>query len=105
MPTMTSARLCILMALATSGCATRGTSHLPDGMRIATADTVKDCKLLGDVHGVSSLYGVFAERALARARQQAFDQAQQLKANTIVWGQFATPYGSTSVSGLAYSCR
>ena len=93
---------CALVAL--SGCASTGTAHVPDGMKVATADMVSSCRLLGDVHGVSSLYGVFAESALAKARQQAFEQARSLGANTVVWGPFATPYGSTSVSGNAYAC-
>lgn len=86
------------------GCATSSTSLVPPDMRVATADTVGNCRLLGDVHGVSGLYGVFAEKALADCRQKAFKQARALGANTIVWGAFATPYGSTSVSGNAYLC-
>jgi hypothetical protein len=65
---------------------------------------VKGCELLSDVHSVSSLYGAFAAKGLAKARAQAIHRAQALGANTIVWGEFATPYGSTSVSGLAYKC-
>ncbi len=86
------------------GCATPSTSEVPAGMKVATSDMVARCRILGDVHGVSSLYGVFAESALANARQQAFEQARSLGGNTVVWGLFATPYGSTSVSGLAYAC-
>ncbi|MBE0585759.1 MAG: hypothetical protein IH612_18605 [Desulfofustis sp.] len=71
---------------------------------MATQDMVGNCPLLGDVHGVSSLYGVFAESALSKARQQVFEQARSMGANTVVWGPFATPYGSTSVSGNAYAC-
>src|SRR3546814_2575955 len=85
-------------------CALPISSHVPAGMRVATSDMVSGCKLLGDIHGVSSLYGVFAESALSKARQQAFEQARSMGANTVVWGPFATPYGSTSVSGNAYVC-
>lgn len=77
---------------------------IPAGMRVATAEMVTSCRLLGDVHGVSSLYGVFAESALASSRQKAFEQARRLGGNTVVWGPFSTPYGSTSVSGNAYVC-
>jgi len=98
-------KICFLsFSIFISSCATESTSDIPKGMRVATPDRVTNCKLLGDVHGVSSLYGVFAENALAKARQQAFEQALAMKANTIVWGPFSTPYGSTSVSGLAYAC-
>jgi hypothetical protein len=95
--------LIVGVALA-AGCATTSTAHIPSGTRVATADMVTQCRFLGDVHGVSSLYGVMAESALAKARQQAFAQAAALGANTVVWGPFATPYGSTSVSGNAYAC-
>jgi Domain of unknown function (DUF4156) len=97
-------KLTILTVLV-SGCATNsGISHIPAGMHVATADSVYGCRLLGDVHGVSGLYGVFAGAALSGARQNAFEQAQAMGANTIVWTQFNTPYGSTSVAGNAYSC-
>jgi len=99
-------RFLLLLGICTTlaSCATSGTSHVPTGMRVATSDMISSCKLLGDVHGVSSLYGVFAESALSKARQQAFEQARDMGANTVVWGPFATPYGSTSVSGNAYAC-
>jgi hypothetical protein len=93
-----------LLAVMLAACATQNTALIPDGMRVATSDMVGSCKLLGDVHGVSSLYGVFAEGALAKARQHAFEQARSLGANTVVWGTFETPYGSTSVAGNAYAC-
>src|SRR3546814_6859128 len=101
---MTRLILLLRICAALAGCATSGTSHVPAGMRVATSDMVSGCKLLGDIHGVSSLYGVFAESALSKARQQAFEQARSMGANTVVWGPFATPYGSTSVSGNAYVC-
>jgi len=99
-------RALTMLVVFASGCATNsGISHIPVGMRVATADAVSGCRLLGDVHGVSGLYGVFAGVALSHARQNAFEQAEAMGANTIVWTQFATPYGSTSVAGNAYSCR
>src|SRR3546814_8661075 len=78
-------RLILLLGIcaALAGCATSGTSHVPAGMRVATSDMVSGCKLLGDIHGVSSLYGVFAESALSKARQQAFEQARSMGANTV----------------------
>lgn len=104
MPRMLKAFPFIVAGLALVACVTQSTSLVPSDMRVATADTVGQCRLLGDVHGVSALYGVFAETALAKARQKAFEQARGLGANTVMWGPFATPYGSTSVSGYAYSC-
>src|SRR3546814_19228049 len=90
-------RLILLLGIcaALAGCATSGTSHVPAGMRVATSDMVSGCKLLGDIHGVSSLYGVFAESALSKARQQAFEQARSMGANTVFWVPLAPPYGST----------
>lgn len=96
--------LLIAIFLSVAGCASSTTMQVPAGMRVATSDMVAGCRLLGDVHGVSSLYGVFAESALANARLQAFEQARLLGSNTVVWGPFSTPYGSTSVSGNAYAC-
>jgi hypothetical protein len=94
-----------VLALCAGGCATNSEiSHVPADMKVATADTVGNCRLIGDVHGVSSSYGLFAGAGLSKARQQAFTQARALGANTVVWGQFETPYGSTSVSALAYAC-
>jgi len=94
----------LIIFLLICGCAVKSTSLIPRDMKVATEDSVKSCILLGDIHGVSSLYGVFAEAGLSKARQQAFEQARSLGANTVVWGPFATPYGSTSVSGMAYLC-
>src|SRR3546814_13729191 len=96
--------LVLCVCAAASGGATSGTWHVLARMRVATSDMVSGCKLLGDIHGVSSLYGVFAESALSKARQQAFEQGRSMGANTVVCGPFATPYGSTSVSGNDYVC-
>ena len=85
-------------------CSSQEINKTPEGMRVATVESVKECRFLGDVHGVSSLYGIFAEVALSKSRQQAFDQARELGANTVVWQPFSTQYGSTSVHGNAYKC-
>ena len=94
----------IVACLALVGCATQSTSSIPSDMRVATADTVTQCRVLGDVHGVSGLYGMFAEKALAKCRAKAFQQARALGANTVVWQPFVPAYRLTSVSGTAYSC-
>src|SRR3546814_18205896 len=97
-------RLILLLGIcaALAGCATSGTSHVPAGMRVATSDLVSGCKLLGDIHGVSILYGVFAESALSKASQPDFEQARSMGATTVIWGHFYTSSGYTSVSGNAY---
>ncbi len=87
-----------------SACATTTAAHIPDGMRVTTADRVASCTPIGDVHGVSGMYGVFGQSALSNARQEAFKQAHEMGANTVVWGQFVAAYGSTAATGMAYTC-
>lgn len=77
---------------------------LPAAVRVATVDQVTHCQFIQDVHGVSGLYGVFAAKALNKARVAALSQARELGANTVVWLQFNTPHGSTSIDGNAYRC-
>lgn len=100
-------KLFIVTLIATNlmACASQELNKTPEGMKVATKESVVNCKFLGDIHGISSLYGVFAEVALAKARQQAFTQAKELGANTVVWEPFSTQYGSTSVHGNAYKCQ
>lgn len=74
-------------------------------MKVANQKDITECEFKGDIHGVSMLYGVFAEVALSKARQQAFEQAKSLSANTVVWQPFTTEAGATSVHGNAYQCR
>jgi uncharacterized protein YbjQ (UPF0145 family) len=94
----------ILCLLALSGCATT-TTKIPEGMRVAPESAVASCEFKGDVHGTSMFYGMLVESALAKARQQAFAQAKELGANTVVWQPFQTQSGSTSVHGNAYKCQ
>ena len=100
-------KLFIIALLTTNlmACVSQELNKTPEGMKVATKDSIADCKFLGDIHGISSLYGVFAEVALAKSRQQAFTQAKELGANTVVWEPFSTQYGSTSVHGNAYKCQ
>jgi uncharacterized protein YbjQ (UPF0145 family) len=95
----------LLLAAAVSGCATQTITKIPDGMTVASESAVKDCEFKGDVHGTSMLYGVFVESALSKARQQAFNQAKDIGANTVVWQPFQTQSGATSVHGNAYFCK
>ena len=96
--------LALSVAAALVACGHGAPQSEPAALHIATADMVWACRLLGDVHGVSSLYGVFAAKALAKGRVAAMNQARKLGADTIVWIGFNTPHGSTSVDGLAYDC-
>src|SRR5690242_20348330 len=95
--------VCALVLI--SACASSGTNQQPqNGVRVATADMVGTCKLVGDVFGTSSLYGLAAERGMARARAEAFHKVELLGGNTVVWTQIAPVHGATSVSGNAYAC-
>lgn len=95
--------LSLLAAL--NACATSvGSSTGNNGVQIALRDDVRNCKFLGDVHGVSSFYGVFAAPALESSRQAAMEQAQMLGATHVVWDTTNTNYGSTSINGNAYKC-
>lgn len=93
-----------LVAILTA-CASNPTNEIPVGIKVATESQVKECELVGDVHGTSMLYGVFVEGALSKARQQALQQAKSMNANTIVWLPFQTQTGATSVHGNAYICK
>ena len=88
-----------------SGCASQEINKVPEGINVALEKDVASCEFKGDVHGVSSLYGVFAEVALSKARQQAFVQAKNYGANKVVFQPFSTQYGATSVHGNAFFCK
>lgn len=62
------------------------------------------CAFLGDVHGTSPGYGVFAGSALEAARTAALDKAAALGANAVAWSGNETGYGSTTMHGNAYRC-
>jgi uncharacterized protein YbjQ (UPF0145 family) len=94
----------ISLMLLISGCAST-TTKIPEGMRVAPESAVANCEFKGDVHGTSMFYGMLVESALAKARQQAFTQAKELGANTVVWQPFQTQSGATSVHGNAYKCQ
>lgn len=88
-----------------TGCASQDINKVPEGIKVALEKDVVSCEFKGDVHGVSSFYGMFAEVALSKARQQAFAQAKNYDANTVVFQPFNTQYGGTSVHGNAYFCK
>ena len=94
-----------LSILLLASCASQEINTIPEGMKVASEKGVVSCELKGDIHGTSALYGVFVEVALSKARQQAFNQAKALGANTVVWQPVQTQSGATSVHGNAYSCK
>lgn len=94
-----------LIFLLLTSCASQQIVATPPGMKSATEKEIANCEFKGDVHGSSMLYGVFVEAALSKARQQAFNQAQSLGANTVAWQPFQTQSGATSVHGNAYRCN
>ena len=62
------------------------------------------CEHLGDVHGISWLYGIFGNTGLNNAQAAAREQAIGLKATHLVWTGFDTGTGSTAAHGMAYRC-
>lgn len=94
-----------LFILSLTGCASQQIVEVAPGMKSATEKEIANCEFKGDVHGSSLLYGVFVESALSKARQQAFNQAKGLGANTVAWQPFQTQSGATSVHGNAYLCN
>ena len=95
----------LLALLILPACATSvGSSVGNSGIKISLAKDVENCEFLGDVHGVSSFYGVFAASALESSRQSAMKRAAELGATNIVWQTNDTSYGSTSVTGNAFNC-
>ena len=95
----------LLTILLLTSCVSQEINTIPTGMKVASEKDVVSCELKGDIHGTSALYGVFVEVALSKARQQAFNQAKVLGANTVVWQPFQTQSGATYVHGNAYSCK
>ncbi len=94
----------LIAVLILSGCATTNTRP-PEGLKVTTESNVANCEFLGDVHGTSMFYGMFAGPAISKAQKEAFSNAQQLGANTIVWLPVQAQYGGTSVHANAYKCK
>lgn len=94
----------ILWSILITGCATTNTKP-PEGMRVAMEKDISACEFLGDVHGTSMFYGMFAGPAISKAQKEAFNNAKALGANTVVWLPVQAQYGGTSVHGNAYHCK
>jgi hypothetical protein len=98
-------RAIALASFLLSGCASGiGADQPTYGIVVADDRNVLSCQLLGDVSGVSPLYGLFVASALKDARDAAFREAKKMGATHLVWVSQNTPYGSTSVTGKAYRC-
>lgn len=97
--------LFVIVIFILSACASSvGSGTGATGVQVAVEKDIQHCDFLGDVHGVSSFYGVFAAPALESSRQAAMKRASELGATHIVWNATNTTYGSTSVVGDAYKC-
>lgn len=99
------AAIVMVSVLLTSCASGVGSSFGDNGVKVAVKEDMRHCKYLGDIHGLSPFYGIFAAPALEAAREAAMKQAQSLGATHIVWGATDTPYGSTSIHADAYSCK
>src|SRR3546814_16733116 len=85
-----------MAALLLTGCAS-SVSGTADGIRIARVEDVEHCEYLGDVHGISSFYGVFAAPALQSSRRAAMAEARKVGAKHLVRNAADPSYGFTSV--------
>lgn len=94
----------VIAASALAACSSRPVNSLSYNLIVAQEKDVAGCFLISDVHGVSGLYGVFAQKGLEAARAQALQEASQLGASHIVWTGFEVSYGSTTAHANAYLC-
>lgn len=81
-----------------------GANQSTYGLVLADESMVTRCEFLGDVSGVSSWYGLFAEEGLTSARDEALKEAVKVKATHVLWTQQNVTYGSTAVHGRSYRC-
>ena len=79
-----------------------GAGCLNDQVKVALDEHVKDMDFLGEVHGFSGWYGVFAEKGYKNAKEDALQQANDLGATHVVLEKQAPHYGGTEVHGRAY---
>lgn len=97
-----SAATILILSACTSGGV--GGKAVDEHIQVSLKEQVLNCKLLSDVHGTSSLYGVFSAAGLESSRNEAINMALKLGATNIVWTGTETVYGSTSIHGLAFLC-
>ncbi len=92
-----------ICALIVSGCATVPS---PSASKIYDADEqlVSNCKFIGNVNGTSGWGNLAASTGINNAKNEAREQAAQLKATHIFWTAVNGGY-SPNVSGNAYFCK
>ncbi|WP_200341965.1 DUF4156 domain-containing protein [Rhodovibrio sodomensis] len=106
MPHQLSKTAAVVVLLApVIGCTSSVGSEPVDGVRQAQRSSVENCDYLGDVSGVSGLYGVFAADGLSNAKTAAQREARSMGADTVVFANPTMGHGSTSITAAAYQCK
>jgi hypothetical protein len=90
-----------MLTACASAVGTTGTSNV----RLIDQKEASHCKYIGDAHGTSPFYGVFAGPAMDSARSAAMTKAAEMGGNAVLWKANETGYGSTSVHADVYRCR
>ncbi|MES2802038.1 MAG: hypothetical protein V4654_06060 [Bdellovibrionota bacterium] len=96
-----------LLALSLSGCATALTH---EATRITQVDQnqksqVQNCKSMGEVVGTSSYGGLFMQEAGKNyAKNQAMNEAANMRATHIVWTTAEGGFFGGKAYGVAYNC-
>lgn len=71
-------------------------------LKVTLDEFVKEMQFLGEIHGFSGWYGIFAEKGYANAKEDALNQALKLGATHVVFEKQTPHYGGTEVHGRAY---
>ena len=93
------------IALLCIACATAVGTSANSNIKIITQNQAAECKYLGDTHGVSPFYGIFAAPALESARAAALNKAVEMGGDALIWKANETGYGSTSIHADVYKCQ
>lgn len=94
----------LISALFLTACASAVGTPGNAAVKVLDAPSATKCSFIGDVHGTSPGYGLFAAAGLDAARNAALTKAGNMGANAIVWTNNETSYGATSIHGNAYRC-
>ena len=94
---------CLFLPLV-SACTSAVGADTLHNVKIIDQKQADRCRFVGDVHGTSPFYGVFAASALAGARDAALKQAEAMGGNAVVWQKTDTGYGGTAIHGNVYIC-
>jgi len=94
-----------LSILIFSGCATSLTDQAQRILQV-TDNEVKNCKMLGEVHGASSYGGLMMQEAGKQyAKNEALNQASNMQATHVVWTNAEGGFMGGKALGRAYKCR